>query len=436
MKRIIQLVVHIFFIFCCLEEYEHGLASGYCSDILWCSLGTGYYCEDEKFVDIFVSPLLADEIELCASEVNVSNIFCGIDDINRISIKSVVNSRSLSFIDHAVFGLPDELNPQLIHRKRLYTKAYYLHVVPSRPKMAAKVNILDPGYGFIFDSVLNVVFSVSKSSKIVSDTRMHILFNVIDVASHKLAGDSRRIWATDVEPASWFFSLTPTFEAPFISINSSSPSDSSRAAGDLTTQDGYTTHGYVEITLSSAKIRAQRVFSTSMNRTFSATMPTQLRSSDSLRSTTSPLGSSPKILCIWGSNKMDGQRSIWIQQIKHFDPARFTFVWIIPGEDSRVGTVRHILNNTSNVKFVLNPFQYISITFDELQQDPGDGAPPASEVWDGNEQKLYAYMGKRFEIAMGNITEVTPPWVASLYESMRAHMAELHCDLVIYGNDR
>ena len=89
-------------------------------------------------------------------------------------------------------------------------------------------------------------------------------------------------------------------------------------------------------------------------------------------------------LCIWASNKLDGQKSIWLQQVKYLDPSRskFSFTWILTTDvtNNQSNTVLHQLNQL-NVTVVATPFNNNPISIDSLSEDPLDGTLPASEVW-------------------------------------------------------
>lgn len=46
----------------------------------------------------------------------------------------------------------------------------------------------------------------------------------------------------------------------------------------------------------------------------------------------------PLHICIWGSNHMDGQKSIWLQQVAHMDKTKLFFTWVMTtSEDVREG---------------------------------------------------------------------------------------------------
>lgn len=413
--------------FCCHSSTR-------CYDIL-CISDTGYFHQDFHVVDIFVPQLLEDEIAICVSERGLSSIFCDLDDINRLSVPTSTAALTVSTIDHAVFSAPNEISPQDAHRKNLYTKNYYLQSITARPTITAKVHILEPGYGSMTAESLQINYSVSISSNTMQFRRAYVLFSVIGITSQEVPTDAETLRGREIEPASWFFTMTPKFDVATMHGNSNIQSQflADPQTDDFVTVDGYISHGYMEFTLSPDKIQEHRVFP-SLHKTSS-----HGRYQKESTQSNANARKDPKILCIWGANRLDGQKQIWIQQIRHLNPRMFSFVWILSAgvEDTHKGTVRHMLsNNMTNVRLVVSPYYDIPLSLDLLDQSPDDGTAPASQVWEGKESKLFQYVGSRFRAAGGVIDNVTPPWVRSLYVQMRDHMLQAQCDMVIYGNDR
>ena len=91
-------------------------------------------------------------------------------------------------------------------------------------------------------------------------------------------------------------------------------------------------------------------------------------------------------------------------------------------------------NNLADV--ALNPANSMSIQVDRLTEQPGDGSPPLSDVWDESERGVVAYVVARMELFKGREQLMTPLWAREFALGMLTVTRQLACDVMVYGNDR
>jgi hypothetical protein len=83
-------------------------------------------------------------------------------------------------------------------------------------------------------------------------------------------------------------------------------------------------------------------------------------------------------ICIWGSNKLDGQKSIWIQQVEKMNGpgSGFRFTWIMTAEkEPAVGrlSVQDVLASLAHPpRVVYGPFESYALQIEWFQQAPGE----------------------------------------------------------------
>lgn len=88
-------------------------------------------------------------------------------------------------------------------------------------------------------------------------------------------------------------------------------------------------------------------------------------------------------ICIWGSNKLDGQKSIWIQQAKKmhgmrankddsFDTRKLEFTWILTSkpELDKNGVVDALGKFENPIPVVMSPFEQIGINVEDFSEKP------------------------------------------------------------------
>ena len=263
-------------------------------------------------------------------------------------------------------------------------------------------------------------------------------FNTIGIIQDNYPGELRHLSSANIEPASWFYTITPIIS----SINQQNKE---------IIQYGYPTFGYIEFILTSQQIALHRRFvntgvggsgAVNDNRYTLQNVLSNLEHSisnvDSVEESTttsstsgsSTSGSSNTMpnnhqqtstttnkelvnVCIWSSNTMDGQKRIWLDQIEHLDREKFKFTWILSLQDGlttadllsnehndTLNTLKYSKNNVfnninqlfskrKNGRVVDSPYNSVMLGIEALEMDPGDGRPPLSQIWEGDELALY-----------------------------------------------
>ena len=92
--------------------------------------------------------------------------------------------------------------------------------------------------------------------------------------------------------------------------------------------------------------------------------------------------------------------------------------------------------NKKLADIALNPSSFYPIQVDSLNEVPGDGSPPFSEVWDGTEGGVKKYVVERLELFYGREVEITPLWTRKFVWLMLNFVKQHDCDIMVYGNDR
>lgn len=82
-------------------------------------------------------------------------------------------------------------------------------------------------------------------------------------------------------------------------------------------------------------------------------------------------------VCIWGSDKLDGQKSIWIQQVHHMNQielkinVKYRFTWMLTSVPTENGVKKILLNLPNPPQIVKSPFEEVSVFVETFDQIPG-----------------------------------------------------------------
>lgn len=275
-------------------------------------------------------------------------------------------------------------------------------------------SIISPLFGSIVanDLLIELEYHHMGDSELNGNLQME--FNVIGIIDAVYPGEMNRLASTDIEPASWFYTVTPV----------STLSDEV-AAQDAPPQKEYglPSRGYIEFVLHEEEIKKNRLFvdheQSSQSpyevevaiRTHQASEHSVPHTSTAKQSAVDATGATNQAaddkvnVCIWSSNVMDGQKRIWLQQIEHLDPLRFRFTWMLTLSEGRTLAEEAALSDDKslysaavkwfsknrNGRVIDSPFNGIALGVEALSADPGDGRQPVSETWNGNEIELYRY---------------------------------------------
>jgi hypothetical protein len=275
------------------------------------------------------------------------------------------------------------------------------------------VHIVSPPFGSLQNKRLEVHIKVASSVAVE-----RIVFDATGIVVLELPPDTQLIESKvdNIDPGSMFYTVRTVY-----------------ADGTQETS----AHGYLEFVVDETEIIEHRQF---VERTQS-----QARVPSGGSPPPTPVGSreSRVNVCFFGADLMDGQRRIWLLQSEHMDRSRFRFKWILGqhqggdlGDTATVAdsSVRSQLKHLTYVEVLDSPGFEISLQ--ELQDDPGDGGPPASAVWRGDADNLFRYAHQRLIKHKHVINEVRPQWCRRMYQRTRDVLLRGNCSIVVYGNTR
>ena len=317
---------------------------------------------------------------------------------------------------------------------------YSILGIDTRPKFPLRVDLISPAFGTIMANNLSIAYDVNGNYVpqmiIVMDTS-YVNFKVEGILEgHSAPVNSKEITGrSDIEPGSWFFSLTPIIDSRI------------KENGSIERLDGYPNLGYIEFVLSRESIDKNRRFSVAWKEISNQNhiiKPPQKRASEDESSKTVD----QTRLCIWGTFKMDGQKNIFLKQLQYLDRTRFAFTWVAAEWPAEVAKgngseeykqhadLRSRLSTMSHVKVVFSPYATHAIDVKQVDEHAEGGDVPLSSAFQKNESLMHEYISSRFRLSNGDIDSISPPWVKTLYTLMRTHFRNEMCDIVVYGNSR
>jgi hypothetical protein len=354
---------------------------------------------------------------LCASSGG-SEVNCVNSTSMHVSLPS--HFKGWNHLDLVVYNSGGTIEePVPVRRRRLTYYTATLVDYPLYRSMALEVT--RPPFGAISSGPLNIRTSPAQWSEYFE----LLSFSVVAVHSAELPSDMQTISTADgaaVEPGSWFYRVTPLTEG--YTIDSSGQTAAAKIYG-------YPYSGYTEFVLTDEKISESRLFVTEQAAITSTSW------NESITNGSDGDGNNTKrTVCLWSSQVLDGQRSVWLTQSAHLDPARFAVTWIV---DSYSGTAHsgggELLTRLQSQGTVVVPSPSLPLSAEDLLQEPGGGRLPASAVWAGNVSYLYLYAHESLVAANYSIDRVQPPWCRHFYEKVRDLMLERACDVTVLAND-
>ena len=319
----------------------------------------------------------------CANELllDYSGSHCGLQDV------------SLQVFDPSFEVLPN-----------VTTLPHYI-VTANEAQFYGFVNITHPQFGVILSNDLYVELVYSDLTPVHNQRPREIQydFKVTGIFSGVYPGNLNHLASSNIEPGSWFYTVTPLLTEPLGVMVKGLPSQ-----------------GYIEFVMEEADIaKHRRFFDHEDTRPSSYAVETAISAHSASgtgqvmavevnggASTQNPLAEKVNV-CIWSSDNMDGQKRIWLQQIEHLDPARFRFTWMLTFKGGRTlaqekeqgsenvknnsmyATVSGLFERNRNGRVIDSPFNGIALDVDALHEDPGDGRRPAAEIWANDELNLY-----------------------------------------------
>ena len=319
--------------------------------------------------------------------------------------------------------------------------SYSILGIDTRPKCPLRVDLISPIFGEIMAYNLSIAYEVIGNylpqSTTVIDTS-HVNFQVVGILEgHSAPMNSKEITGrSEIEPGSWFFSLTPIIDSR------------TKDVGSIERLEGYPNLGYIEFVFSRESIEKNRRFSVAWKEGLTDNHIVATPQKRALETDDDSKMIKQTRLCIWGTFKMDGQKNIFLKQLQYLDRTKFAFTWVAAewpaevakGSDSEESKqhadLRSRLSTMSHVKVVYSPYATHAINVKQVDEHTEGGDVPLSSTFQKNESLMHEYISSRFRLSNGDIDNISPPWVKTLYTLMRTHLRDEMCDIVVYGNSR
>lgn len=406
-----------------------------------CDVVTGYYIQSVDQTDIFVDELVhPNASHVCIrydSERNDLESYCTTIQHPAPRILSIPGIlRNLTTIDIV-------LHNDLSSKEIIIRRSYAYVRLKELPRFICRVQVRYPQYGGITSDVLNVSML---ADEIGFHTAKRIEFNVLGISTLTLGPKTNTLVTVGIQPGTWFYTASLIFDEKL-------PLSS----------EGYPTYGHVEYVASPEVIARDRRFWGGWKLGMIKTVADKIAKPtsflvDMIGAVTQKQGvsapSHPIHVCIWSSNHIDGQRTIWLQQIQSLRLPQFRFSIILTNdiENQGQGTLRFAIFNSAksrsmdHVQLVQSPLTSLSFTSEDVQEAPPDG--PALRSGDSahtahtgagagvEESDPYRYAAERLRKVHYDIERLTPSWVRTLFLTMKNSMVELGCDVIVYGNTK
>ena len=313
----------------------------------------------------------------------------------------------------------------------LYKESVYVREMKEQwmENSGSVVEIQAPLFGTIARGNLEIEFS---AHPVALESADHLAIGVLEVLDLTLQPSTRSLSSTqkqDVEPGSWFLSIQPqhTYEI----------GETGRTEGF----SGYLSTTYIEFVLDKETLRKNRRM-TSTSEKESKLYALEKLSGETHGNNQGTHTEEVDIhhnICIWASNRMDGQKQIWLNQIQAMDAAAFRFTWVLASMEDNLpeGSSTHErLKSISGVRVRESPLLHHPLHVEALEQKPTDGGEALSSSWTGKETEIVQYMSMRLEIAGYDVNRLSPPWCAQFYLKVMNFIVEESCDVVVFGNNR
>lgn len=397
-------------------EAELKYSYAYCYHDL-CNQHLVFYDESNKMFNIFIpSSYIMKASEsmnyrangVCIRILNDTSVFCNMDAMNRINIP-VTEYRQFVTVEILIQSLDSSI------------VTFYVKKLDSSLNsnvLTSYVEPLIPEYSLILSGSLYLEFKYLSVLASQLTDHCHINFEIIGLQQTTLSILDRHMNSVGdnyMEPASWFIKYLPTCQD--ISSNT-----------EKSIMQSYESYSYIEYVLSPDEILKERKFPIESN---AVNIPIDY-SSLSLRK---------YHICIWGSNMLDGQKSIWLNQIKHMNKSEFHFSYILSRTEvtelSNSTQIELILRTLENLNLYQSPFNdyYVSETrlMEELDEN---GLPVDYESIIKDSNVLYHILKERLRNANFKIDELSPLWAKEIYLMAYNFLKDINCDIIVYGNNR
>jgi hypothetical protein len=300
--------------------------------------------EKSSLLSVVVIHVLC-HIDTCINEASISNSMIMLSGYINSSIK--LESLQLRSI-----------NGQILAQPWIYYLHNHSHLHPN--DSYRWMESLWPAYGTILSGKLHYEFRFHQSMQQIELKQCDYLhFQVQGLLEQRIetkTGIVESVGNSSMEPGSWFIKISPLCE--------------DAAVSDDATSDELVSDGYLEYVLSHEKILQERLYHSQSHGSAQqlyyyppeATAMTNQRQS--------------KIhVCIFGSDRMDGQKRIWLNQIQGMDPDEFTFSFIlgqsmsiVDQHSNNIDRLRSILNQLTNLQLYDSPLNDLALSYEQLAQ--------------------------------------------------------------------
>lgn len=439
----------------------------------------GYYYESLRVTDIIIPRELryqnAEKICFFVESAR-HNIYCFVEGDNTVRFRiydQLFGLQKISFIQETSkssdsFNSEASLNPlDRFYQSEAISYEYYIRSV-DEPDNYNFIDVPSHVYGELCFSELHIQFNATYLYTSIGMIPPDFVdLEVLGIMRHRFPADVGSIDTLDgttVEPASWFYTISSHRDLKSVSntaFNYGKPIKVKKRtlALDPTTADaevGLPYFGYMEFILDDNEILQQRNYAISRSNDTLDSIQSKASERSVDRSKNDSNSWERINICIWGSNTVDGQKTIWLDQMRHISREDFRFTFVLSLENgqtiesdspelhstngfySKIFALKNdvITKYTDFLNIVDSPFNGFALDVAEIEQVPNDGSLPASAVWEQDLILLYKYAHDRLVLANYNINDLSPLWCQQLYVRILLFVYENHCNVIVYGNNR
>jgi hypothetical protein len=402
---------------------------------------TAFYIDNMKETDFFFPMRLMHKnlVEVCINLIYVqSQVLCIGLPTQRFTFQGSLEGTVLvNWQMRYAYNNSDFSNKDHITKEEIY---YNVIGINNRPNFSLEMELKSPPYGSIIASKDLYISYQLNTQNLPPATLMdssHVSFQLGKLTIKVPLSNTELSSETEMEPGSYFFQLTPFIDVPGVN-------------GTIEHHSEYPCLGYIEFVTPSGEIERNRRYSTRSTNTClgigsltrscieqSKEIKGNIHGEQQIDSFKSVYikESKPIRVCIWGNLEMDGQKNIFLQQLEYMDKEEFQFTWVVADLEKAEGVKRQGVNERlqkmPHVKVVPSPFMFHTVEKDDI-----DGDPYWDTTVEANDVNIYQYSSQRLKLARNDIDQVTPPWVKKIYVTMRNHIQEEECNIIVFGNSR
>ena len=137
-----------------------------------------------------------------------------------------------------------------------------------------------------------------------------------------------------------------------------------------------------------------------------------------------------------GSMTWDGQKTIWLQQIKSLDRRAYDIRYVSFMQDGDAQAKAPLAERLRSLGVPPLFAPIPAIDADEAGARPAGGGPSLADVYNGTQSTLDAYLMAGLEAARGIADRCEPSWVARTWRHLADAFGALDPDVVVFANAR